>query len=255
MRHYLELQTVEPAQAAEAPAFNLKSDDTPSDPDPIDHPSDAHEFGATLFGEILKVHEYERQRLGQELHDSAGQLLVSLQLSVAHLSAIEENCGHDSVIEEINETVRQIDQEIRTLAFLHYPMELGDHGLSTAIQTLARGFERRTGIGTSFICTHDAAVLDENVAVALLRITQEALVNVYRHAHASTVKITLRKLGHRLELSVSDDGVGIPPQALSGPHGIGLQGMQHRVESLGGHLQVSNLNRGTRICASVPFDG
>src|SRR4029453_13817475 len=70
--------------------------------------------------ERLRIHEYERQRLGQELHDSAGQLLVSLQLSIAHLAATREAAEHDRVIDEIRETVGEIDREIRSLAFLHY---------------------------------------------------------------------------------------------------------------------------------------
>ena len=256
MRHYSELQTVEPANEAGKPAFKLGSAVTESQP-PVVEPIDLHEgtpetAETNFFGELLKIHEYERQRLGQELHDSAGQLLVSLQLSVAHLSTIDENAGHGEVIDEIRETVRQIDQEIRTLAFLHYPMELCEHGLGPAIQMLARGFERRTGIRTDFSCNWGSTVLDESAATALLRIAQEALVNVYRHAHASHVRILIRKLGNWLELSITDDGVGIAREVLDGPHGIGLQGMRHRAETLGGHLQVRNLRQGMRVSASVP---
>jgi signal transduction histidine kinase len=80
-------------------------------------------------------------------------------------------------------------------------------------------------------------------------------VNVYRHAHASRVSILIRKLGNWLELSISDDGVGIAPGVLDGPHGIGLQGMNHRAESLGGRFQVRNLRQGTRVSASVPVAG
>jgi two-component system NarL family sensor kinase len=256
MRHYLELQTVEPAPEAVAPVSVSPVPDAEPHLDPIQPQADTPEArGANLFDEMLKIHEYERQRLGQELHDSAGQLLVSLQLSVAHLKLLDDDAGHVGLIEEICDTVGQIDQEIRTLAFLHYPMELGDRGLSSAIQILARGFEQRTGIRTSSEFDCDARALDETTAAALLRVAQEALVNVYRHAHASSAKISIRKLGTWLEFSISDNGVGIAPQVLNGPHGIGLQGMRHRVESLGGRFQIKNLKRGTRITASVPLGG
>jgi len=254
MRYHLELQTVEPANAAGTAVFKLgpaaSATEEPSVKLPDQHDDNS---GEAFFDELLKVHEYERQRLGQELHDSAGQLLVSLQLSVAHLSAIDEDAGHGELIDEIRQTVRQIDQEIRTLAFLHYPMELGDRGLSAAIQMLARGFERRTGIRTDFACAWDSAYLDESTAAALLRVAQEALVNIYRHAHASSAKIQLRKQRNLLELSISDNGIGVAPTMNAGPHGIGLQGMRHRVESLSGKFQIRNLKQGTRISASVPL--
>ncbi len=143
--------------------------------------------------ELLRIHEYERQRIGQELHDSAGQLLVSLQFSVAHLKRVEEGSGHDSLLEEIQDTVRQIDQEIRSLAFLHYPVELSDRGLSSAIQALVRGFGRRTGIRTSFKASGDQSIASDSISTALLRVAQEALVNVHRHAHASHANVSLKR--------------------------------------------------------------
>lgn len=204
--------------------------------------------------EQLRIHEYERQRMGQELHDSAGQLLVSLQFSVAHLKRVEAGSGHDSLLEEIQETVRQIDQEIRSLAFLHYPVELGDRGLSSAIRSLARGFDRRTGIRTSFKSSGDQSIASDSISKALLRVAQEALVNVHRHAHASQASVSLRQGANYVELVVTDDGVGMPPAAsLTKVQGIGLRGMRHRVEALGGRFGVRNLKHGTTVTASVPF--
>ena len=204
--------------------------------------------------ELLRIHEYERQRIGQELHDSAGQLLVSLQFSVAHLKRVEEGSGHDSLLEEIQDTVRQIDQEIRSLAFLHYPVELSDRGLSSAIQALVRGFDRRTGIRTSFKASGDQRIASDSISTALLRVAQEALVNVHRHAQASYANVSLKRGANYVELVVSDDGVGMPPAAnLTKVRGIGLRGMRHRVEALGGRFGVRNLKQGTRITASVPF--
>jgi signal transduction histidine kinase len=206
---------------------------------------------AKLLDELLKIHEYERQRLGQELHDSAGQLVVALQLSIAHLRSLEEDSGHEDLIEEIQDAVRRIDQEIRSLAFLHYPAELGDRGLCAAVRALAAGFGRRTGIDTSFNAVGDLEELDQSATMALLRVAQEALVNVHRHAHASTATIILRRRDNSIELTVADDGVGIPA-TLAGTQGIGMQGMRHRVEMLGGRFQVRNLKRGTKISATVP---
>jgi two-component system NarL family sensor kinase len=248
MNHYLELQGLDSVllglprdhlATASAPKSSVDATGTPT---------------TDLVDERLKIHEYERQRMGQELHDSAGQLLVSLQLSVAHLRVAREALEHDCVIDEISDTVRQIDQEIRSLAFLHYPAELGSRGLCAAVQALARGFESRTGIRTSFKCVGDPSALAESISMALLRVAQEALVNIYRHSHASSAKVVVERSADQLHLIVSDNGVGIAAtDAGSNSRGIGLQGMRHRMEMLGGRFRIGSLKGGTRISVTVPL--
>ena len=209
---------------------------------------------ARTVDELLRIHEYERQRMGQELHDSAGQLLVSLQFSVAHLKRVEGENGHAELFDEIQDTVRQIEQEIRSLAFLHYPVELGDRGLSEAVQSLARGFGRRTGIRTSFKESGDQSIANDSVSTAVLRVAQEALVNVHRHAHASQASVSLKQADNRIELVVSDNGVGMPTvDRVTKAKGIGLRGMRYRIEALGGRFAIRSLKHGTRLTASVPL--
>jgi signal transduction histidine kinase len=202
--------------------------------------------------QLFKIHEYERCRMGQELHDSAGQLLVSLQLSVAHLRAVH-NCDHDGLIDEIQHIVSQIDREIRSLAFLHYPVELGDRCLCSALQSLTLGFGRRTGIRTSFKCAGDRSPISEPISMAVLRVAQEALVNIHRHSHASSARIVFENRLNRIVLTVSDDGVGMPATEMQKMRGIGLQSMRHRIESIGGHFELKKLKHGTRVSARVPL--
>ena len=221
---------------------------------PLESHSAADGTAGAALDELYRIHEYERCRMGQELHDSAGQLLVSLQLSVAHLRVVQGESEHDGLIDEIQQTVSQIDREIRSLAFLHYPVELGDRSLCSAVQALALGFGRRTGIPTSFRCAGDRSPVSESISMAVLRVAQEALVNVHRHSHASSARVVLENRLNRLLLTVSDDGVGMPGTAMPRKErGIGLQSMRHRVESLGGHFELRNLKHGTRLSASVPL--
>jgi signal transduction histidine kinase len=231
---------------------------------PTSHDFAAHEDNRLLdwradkaveLEELLSIHEYERQRLGQELHDSAGQLLISAQLSVAHLRVVDANSGHTELIDDISETLGEISKQIRALAFLHYPAELADRGLGSAVECLVRGFAKRTGITTSFEGVGDFAKIGERSATALLRIAQEALVNIHRHAHAASASVSLKMGSRSAELTVRDDGVGIPEEGLIRPQGIGLKGMQHRVGKLRGRLRVSNMRPGTEIFASVPIAG
>ena len=193
---------------------------------------------------LLDVHEYERQRIGQELHDSTGQMLVSLQLGVARLRSIHADGGHNELLDEIQDTVRKIDKEIRALAFLHYPAELGGRSICEAVASLVRGFSSRTGIRTAFKCLGDSAGITETVSLTLLRVAQEALVNVHRHSHASTAKVTLERQVDSLLLTVSDNGIGMPHAVQpAGGGGIGLEGMRYRVEMQGGRFKSTARRR------------
>lgn len=206
-----------------------------------------------LVEELLRIHDYERQRMGQELHDSAGQLLVALQLSVAHLREVEKESGHETLIDDVQDIIRQIDRQIRALAFLHYPAELDERGLSSAIERLVRGFDRRTGIHTRFRVSGEVDELGEAASEALLRVAQEALVNIHRHAHASAAKVELERRAREVRLSVSDNGIGLSNiDASRLTKGVGLQSMMHRLQVLSGKLKIRGLSHGLKIVATIP---
>jgi signal transduction histidine kinase len=234
---------------------------TAASPEKVDHsPDEIHEPFAGAYpaqgvqlDNLLRIHEYERQRLGQELHDSAGQLVITLQLSVAHLKRVGGDRQYDGLIEEIQDTVRLIDREIRSVAYLHYPVELGENSLSRTLELLVFGFGQRTGIRTTFKSVGDIMTVDATVSATVLRVAQEALVNVYRHSHASTVKIVLERRPDVLRLTITDDGDGFPADLISGAAGgVGLQGMRHRVKTAGGRFGIKNHKRGAQVWAKVP---
>jgi signal transduction histidine kinase len=200
----------------------------------------------------LMAQEYEGLRMGRELHDSTSQLLLSLRLNVAHLQHAFETGESEEILEEISETVLQIDQEIRAFSYLHYPAELGKGGLVAALHTLARGFADRTGLKVVFNTVCDRAIANGAASIALLRVAQEALMNVHRHARAGSVRMSLVEHDGMLELSVKDDGQGLPSRnSESIRRGVGLQGMRHRVERLGGQFSIRRLKRGTKLVASL----
>jgi signal transduction histidine kinase len=203
--------------------------------------------------DLLEMQEYERKRLGQELHDAAGQLLTTLQFGIARLREASAQSDHGDLVDEISNIVSQIDQEIRSLTFLHYPAELGESGLCRTVQSLTLGFGRRTGIHSTFKCVGDPSPTNEAVSLSLLRVAQEALTNVYRHAQASNAKVVLERQPDRLHLTVWDDGVGIAADAMSEGRGIGITSMRHRVEALGGRFSVRKVKDGTRMSAKVPL--
>jgi signal transduction histidine kinase len=212
---------------------------------PALHPAQRDRFLETS----LRAQEQERLRLGRELHDSTGQLVLALRLGIAHLKRVQGTAAEDSLLSEIDEVARQLDREIRSFAFLQYPAEIGSGGLVEALQYLTRGFQARTGLKVRFSNSSHGLIEDESSATALLRVAQEALMNVHRHAHAVHVRMSLAIKNGMLRLIVRDDGVGIPHDA---PQGVGLQGMRHRVERLGGSFMVRRLAHGTELVASLP---
>ena len=206
-----------------------------------------------FFESCLRAQENERLKLGRELHDSTGQLLLALRLEIARLREVNGTSVQESLLDEIDETVREIDREIRAFAFTHYPAEVGRDGLGPALRSLARGFGNRTGLRINFSSIPDSIAQTGQVALALIRVAQEALLNVHRHAHALHVQMALTMRGGMLELTVRDDGVGIPENHdLEESHGVGLLGMRHRVERLGGRFAIRRMKHGTKIVATVP---
>jgi len=214
----------------------------------------------SLAGEInqidvrLQAQDDERLRLGRELHDSTGQLLLALRLGISHLRQVHGTGAEDSALDEIEETALNIDREIRSFAFTHYPAEIGRDGLAVAVQCLARGFGLRTGLDVKFLDHCHVSLEDGPVALALLRVAQEALTNIHRHASAARVWVRLTSNGDSIELSVRDDGRGISPEFEGGSFsGVGLQGMRHRMERLAGQFSVRRLKQGTRLVARAPM--
>ena len=202
----------------------------------------------------LLAQDEERLRLGRELHDSTGQLLLALRLGIAHLKQVHGTGAEEEALAEIEETALRIDREIRSFAFTHYPASIGHEGLAAALQYLARGFGVRTGLCVKFTDRSEARIEDGPVAVALLRVAQEALTNVHRHAGAAHVRVDLATGNDVIELSIRDDGRGISPAYESGAFsGVGLQGMRHRIERLAGQFSIRRLKHGTRLLARVPL--
>jgi signal transduction histidine kinase len=179
---------------------------------------------------------------------------LALRLNLARLKRIRGTPDEDQLIDEIEQTAGQIDREIRSFAFLHYPAEIEREGLSQALRYLTRGFAARTGLKIGFDSLGDATASDGPAGVALLRVAQEALMNVHRHARAVHVRVTLAAHDGLLELTVRDDGIGLPADHdATKSHGVGLPGMRHRVERLGGRFAMKRMKHGTRLTASVPL--
>ncbi|MGD9145408.1 MAG: sensor histidine kinase [Anaerolineae bacterium] len=196
----------------------------------------------------------ERERLARDLHDSLGHTLVALSVqleAIQRLYRVNPEQASAQVDEMKALTRSSMDSLRRSLAGLRSP-GLGDSALRPALQALCVDFGERTG--TDVACQIDKAAdhLRLALAEALWRVTQEALTNVEKHAQARRVRVTLSCELSSVLLEITDDGVGLPPGAASGPNRFGLRGMRERVEGLGGTLTLSGTEEGTVVQARLP---
>ncbi len=212
-----------------------------------------------LVSQMHAVEETERQRIARELHDELQQKLAAISLDLASLGgALAEappattRLLHDlgTMVERAIESTRRIVRDLR-------PQLLDELGLSAALESMGANFETRTGVRTE-VEILGAEIADAALgalpAAALYRVAQEALNNVLKHARASFVHLMLDATApHQVELSITDDGVGIDLAGHAAQRSYGLQGMAERVKALGGRLVVApQPEGGTMVQAIVP---
>ncbi len=205
---------------------------------------------------LLRTQDEERKRIGRDLHDSLGQVLTAMKLSLA---AVKAGTSEDqSAIAKCIHLADDCIREVRTISYLLYPPMLEELGLKSAIPWYLDGFAERSGVKTSFECSADFQRLPREMELALFRLLQEALTNVHRHSESVVAQVRLHMDGNHAVLEVQDAGKGLPQKILaeSGPipaTGVGLRGMDERMRQLGGRLEISSNGNGTTLTAIVPI--
>ena len=212
-------------------------------------------------GAITDSQEEERLRISRELHDETVQSLMAVGRRIELHQASEDDPRRRAQLEELHtmvdatvDGVRQISRDLR-------PLILDDLGLVPALRMLVRGQREGEGAVPSvrLDVTGTPVQLTPEQELALYRITQEALNNVRRHAHATSVSVTLAFQIHAVQLDVTDDGRGftLPTEIaeLAQTGHFGLMGIQERVWAAGGTLVVNaGQDRGVHISVMIPVD-
>ncbi|MFA6957189.1 MAG: GAF domain-containing protein [Thermoanaerobaculia bacterium] len=210
-----------------------------------------------LSRRIVEVQESERRHIARELHDEAGQALVSLRYGLRMLER-QIDLG-ESVTERVSELVNRTDAVIdglHRLAADLRPASLDHLGLEAALRQYSRSAGTETGLAVRFKArgfTDDR--LEPAIETALYRVVQEAVANVVRHARATGVDIFVRHRGDSIMVMIEDDGVGFEERLVPLNGHFGLLGMRERAAALGGTLTVeSTPGAGTTIVVEVPID-
>ncbi|WP_433175372.1 sensor histidine kinase [Actinoallomurus sp. CA-150999] len=194
----------------------------------------------------------ERERMAAEIHDTLAQgftsILMLLQAADAYVGRDPEAARRQVGLAA--RTARENLAEARALVAALPPAPLGGSSLDEAVERLAERLREELGVTADYTLTGEPRRLTAGAEVVLLRVAQESLSNVRKHAKADRVEVGLAYATESVRLEVRDDGVGFAPGA---SHGFGLHGMRERVGQVGGTLDVrSEPGAGTAVVVEVP---
>ncbi|NYV78664.1 sensor histidine kinase, partial [Streptomyces sp. UH6] len=199
----------------------------------------------------------ERRRLAAEIHDTLAQGLTGIIAQLQVVASTDDPAvarrHADRAADLARHSLGEARRSVQNLA----PAGLAEDGLPQALRKTVDGWSERQGLRAEFTLTGEPEQLHGEVAATLLRILQEALSNVARHASASRVGVTLSFMGDEVTLDVRDDGRGFDPAALpprTRNGGFGLDGMRARAERIAGSVVVeSEAGQGTAVSTRVPL--
>jgi PAS domain S-box-containing protein len=213
-----------------------------------------------LSGRLMSLQDEERRRIARDLHDSAGQNLAALSISIAR---IKEDAKGDPAqlsarIKEARDLVQHLSDEIRTTSYLLHPPMLDEMGLSYAIGWYIDGLRERSGLSVEVNITDDLGRLAPEIELAIFRLVQECLTNIHRHSESKTAVIRIARDSDKIYAEVQDHGKGIPPERLAGIQsqgvGVGIRGMRERVRQSHGDLTIDSNALGTKVTAVFPAE-
>lgn len=207
-----------------------------------------------LSSELLRVQDEERRRLARTLHDDLGQELVALnmELGFAQSTQSEQN---NNLTEAVALTQSAL-QKIRNLSYLLHPPLLDESGLLPALHWYFEGLESRGQTKITFDYQPILfSRLPRDIEIAVFRIIQESLTNIYRHSESRDARIDLIQQNGYVTLRIRDFGKGIPESKVGtvAASGVGTSGMRERVKQLNGEFRIVRAQPGTLVEAIIPI--
>ncbi len=209
---------------------------------------------------LMTLQDEERRRIARELHDTAGQTLAAMKMSIALIhQADAARPDLHLLVDDLNALTDAALQEVRTASYLLHPPLLDEAGIASATRWFVEGFAKRSGIHVDCDVPEKMDRPPRDRELVLFRVLQESLTNVHRHSGASAASVRLRREADHLKLEIGDNGKGIPEERLrcfntsAGAAGVGITGMRERVRELGGRLEIHSRQTGTTISVALPM--
>jgi len=189
---------------------------------------------------IAELSDQERQQIGLDLHDSLGGHLAGTAMQAKALARRLQTLAipEASLAEEVMQSVNQAVSQARSVARGLCPVGLQALGLRSGLEALAASMKSLFRVSCELEAQEEVALRDEQVAMHLYRIAQEAVNNAIRHARARHIRIRLAQTPTGLSLQVVDDGRGLPKKQTK-KGGMGLHTMRFRAEMIGAHLEIT----------------
>jgi PAS domain S-box-containing protein len=212
-----------------------------------------------LSRQLLLAQEEERKRISRELHDEIVQTLVGINVHLASFT-LKTPVNLKDLRRKITRTQRLVEKSVdivHRFARELRPTVLDDLGLIPALQSFIKDFIKRTKIRAHFTAFAGVEQLNSSQRTVLYRVAQSALANVDRHAQASNVKVSIRRLKGTIRMEIHDDGKSFEAARVllaKRPKRLGLLGSRERVEMIGGTFGIESApGLGTTISAEIPI--
>ncbi len=213
-----------------------------------------------LLHALMRARDEERRRVALDLHESAGQSLAAMKMSLGLLRGVlsKRSKGARALLQSSLELAEGAIREERTISYLMHPPMLDEAGLDPALRWYARGFSERSEIQVRVEVAEAIGRYPHEIEITIFRLVQEALTNVHRYSGSRTAIICIAHENEHIRAEVQDEGFGLKSPATTAGRclvpGIGIVGMRERVEQLKGIFEIESVpGRGTTVRAVLPL--
>lgn len=214
----------------------------------------SHRDLRTVSMDLVSAREDERSNIARELHDDLGQRLAALKMELSDVIGDTMTASQKA---RITKMIRMVDDAVvavRRMTRELRPLMLEGRDLGAAIELLVQESRQRMGIEIDLHLDDVVHEVNDDVTVAIYRMVQESMTNIFRHARATRARIDIREQGDGLLLTVQDDGVGLNHAPSNPRHSHGLAGISERAHMLGGWFEAGETSpTGSRITVCLPL--
>jgi len=199
----------------------------------------------------------ERRRVATLLHDSINQELATCAMKLHTLIQQTYSTSSEEPLREIYNAIQATMKEMKSLTFQLSPPVLYEIGLEAALEELVKRFQQYYGLKCVFNTDGEIKHINKDLSILLYQVVHELLTNVIKHAKAKRIGVESMMVGDEMQIIVSDDGVGLDPNVITGGKrgkGFGLFSIRELLKDIGGRIEAEYTTRGTHIVLTVPIE-